>query len=93
MSGESVAVVADAYRAFAIDGLDRFLDYWTDDLEHRSMDGDPVYRDPIHGKKAMGVFLQDWIDTFDEFGIEPVELIDAGGKRSSRCCATADAPG
>ena len=23
--------------------------------------------------------MQDWIDTFDDFRIEPVELIDAGG--------------
>ena len=26
----------------------------------------------------MGVFIRDWIDTFDEFSIEPIELIDAG---------------
>jgi ketosteroid isomerase-like protein len=78
MSRENIAVVEDAYSAFAHEGLDRFLDYWTDDLVHRSMEGDPDYRDPIRGRKAMCVFLQDWIDTFDEFGIEPVELIDAG---------------
>jgi ketosteroid isomerase-like protein len=79
MSGENIAVVEDAYRAFAHEGLDRFLDCWTDDLEHRSMEGDPDYPDPIRGRQAMRVFLQDWIDTFDEFRIEPVELIDAGG--------------
>ena len=26
----------------------------------------------------MRAYAQDWIDTFDEFRIEPVELIDAG---------------
>ena len=26
----------------------------------------------------MRAYVQDWIDTFDEFRIEPVELIDAG---------------
>ena len=80
MSGENIAVVEDAYRAFADEGLDRFLDHWTDDLDHRSIEGDPDYRDPIRGKKAMCVFLQDWIDTFEDFRIEPVELIDAGGE-------------
>jgi ketosteroid isomerase-like protein len=27
----------------------------------------------------MRAYVQDWIDTFDEFKIEPVELIDADG--------------
>ena len=79
MSEENVvAVVEDAYRVFAREGLDPFLDYWTDDLDHRSIEGDPAYPWPIRGRRAMRAFLQDWIDTFEEFRIEPVELIDAG---------------
>jgi hypothetical protein len=27
----------------------------------------------------MRAYVQDWMDTFDEFWIEPVELIEAGG--------------
>jgi ketosteroid isomerase-like protein len=27
----------------------------------------------------MRAYVQDWIDTFDQFSIEPVELIDADG--------------
>ena len=80
MSQESIAAVEDAYRALASGGLDRFLEHWTDDLDHRSIEGAPDDRGPIHGKDAMRTYVQDWIDTFDEFSIEPVELMDAGGE-------------
>ena len=79
MREENVTAVEDAYRAFAHEGLDRFLEHWTDDLDHRSIEGAPDDRGPIHGKDAMRAYVQDWIDTFDEFNIEPVELIDAEG--------------
>jgi ketosteroid isomerase-like protein len=79
MSHQSIAAVEDAYRAFASGGIDRFLEHWTDDLDHRSIEGAPDDRGPIHGKDAMRTYVQDWIDTFDEFSIEPVELIDADG--------------
>jgi ketosteroid isomerase-like protein len=34
---------------------------------------------PCHGKDAVRAWLQDWIDMFDGFWMELVELIDAGG--------------
>ena len=34
---------------------------------------------PLHGKDAVRAWLQDWIDMFDGFWMELVELIDAGG--------------
>jgi ketosteroid isomerase-like protein len=79
MSRENVAVVEDAYRAFADQGLDRFLDHWSADLDHRSIEGAPDDRGPIHGRDAMRAYVEDWIETFDLFRIEPVELIDADG--------------
>ena len=79
MSEENVAAVEDAYMALARDGLDGFLDHWTDDLDHRSIEGAPDDRGPIHGKQAMRAYVQDWIDMFDAFRIAPVELIDAEG--------------
>jgi len=75
MSRESATVVEDAYEAFALEGLDRFIEHWTDDLDHRSIEGAPDDRGPIHGKEAMRAYVQDWMDTFDGFRIEPVELI------------------
>jgi ketosteroid isomerase-like protein len=78
MSTANVAAVEQAYEALADGGLDRFLDHWTDDLDHRSIEGAPDDRGAIHGRDAMRAYAQDWIDTFDEFRIEPVELTDAG---------------
>jgi ketosteroid isomerase-like protein len=76
MSQENVAAVEAAYEALARGGLDRFLDHWTENLDHRSIVGAPDDRGPIEGKDQMRAYVQDWIDTFDEFKIEPVELID-----------------
>jgi ketosteroid isomerase-like protein len=81
MSQENVAAVQAAYEALARGGLDRFIEHWTDDLDHRSIEGAPDDRGPIHGKNAMRAYVQDWIDLFDDFRIEPVELIDAGENR------------
>jgi ketosteroid isomerase-like protein len=78
MSQENVEVVKVAYEAFARGGLDRFVDHFSDDVDYRTVEGAPDDSGPIHGKDAVRAWLQDWIDTFDEFWFEPVELIDAG---------------
>jgi ketosteroid isomerase-like protein len=78
MSQENVAAVQTAANAFARDGLDAFAEFWTDDIDHRAVEGALDDRGPIHGKAEMRAYLQDWFDTFDDFRAEPVELIDAG---------------
>ncbi len=78
MSQENVEILRDAVVAFNRGDLDTWLDeYWADDIDYRAVEriDDPG---PIHGKDGMRVYLQDWIDTFDEFKVEPMELIDAG---------------
>jgi ketosteroid isomerase-like protein len=81
MSEENVEVVRAAYEAFARDGLDRFLEHFTDDVEYRVLAGAPdeLIHGPCHGKDAVRAWLQDWIDMFDGFWQQLVELIDAGG--------------
>jgi ketosteroid isomerase-like protein len=81
MSREDVAAVEAAYQALAVGGLDRFIEHWTDDLDHRSIEGAPDDRGPINGKTAMRAYLQDWFDMFDAYYVEQVELIDAGEGR------------
>jgi ketosteroid isomerase-like protein/ribosomal protein S18 acetylase RimI-like enzyme len=76
---DKIAVIEAAYEALADDGLDRFLDHWTEDLDHRSIEGAPDDRGPLRGRDAMRAYVQDWIDTFDGFEIHPIELIDGGG--------------
>src|SRR5262245_17730219 len=79
MSQENVEIVKAAYEAFARGGLDRWLQHFADDVDWRSIEGAPDDSGPIHGKKALREWLQDWIDMFDGFWMEPIELIDAGG--------------
>jgi ketosteroid isomerase-like protein len=78
MSEENVEVVRKAYEAFAREGLDRFMEHFADDVDYRAVEGAPDDSGPIHGTDAVRAWLQDWIDTFDEFWFEPIELIDAG---------------
>jgi len=79
MSQENVEIVRDAVVAFNRGDLDAFLDeYWADDIDWRAVEGALDDRGPIHGKDELRAYWQDWIDTFDQFKVEPVEVIDAG---------------
>ena len=78
MSQENVKTVRDAFAAFNRGALDAFLEYSTDDIDFRAAEGAPDDHGPIKGKEALRAFVQDWLDTFDDFRSEPVELIDAG---------------
>ena len=79
MSQENVEIVRVAYEAFAREGLDRFMEHFTDDVEYRALAGATADLRPLHGKDAVRAWLQDWIDMFDGFWMQLVELIDAGG--------------
>ena len=80
MSEENVEVVRVAYEAFAREGLDRFMEHFTDDVEYDVLTGGgSLVLGEVHGKDAVRAYFQDWIDTFDGFWQELVELIDAGG--------------
>jgi ketosteroid isomerase-like protein len=78
MSQENVEIVRAAAAAFNRGGLDAWLEYYRDDIDFRAAEGAPDDHGPINGKDALRAFVQDWLDTFDEFKLEPVELIDAG---------------
>jgi ketosteroid isomerase-like protein len=78
MSHENVAVVEAAWNAFGRDGLDALASYWTEDIDHRAIEGAPDDRGPMHGKDAVRAYYQDWLDTFDDVRTDVVELIKAG---------------
>jgi len=61
--------------------LDAYSENFADDVDYRAVAGAPDDHGPIHGKVAMRAYVQDWIDTFDEFRAQPIELIDAGGNQ------------
>ncbi len=74
-----IALIEAAYEALAEGGLDRFLEHWTEDLDHRAIEGALDDRGPLHGREAMRAYVQDWMDTFDGLEIQPIELVDGGG--------------
>ena len=81
MSQENVEIVRDAVVAYNRGDLDAWFEYCADDIDYRAVEGAPDDHGPIHGRVAMRAYLQDWIDTFDDLNVEPLELIDAGGEQ------------
>ena len=79
MSEENVKTVRDAAAAFNRGDLETWFEYLADDIDYRAAEGAPDDHGPIHGKDALRAYMQDWLDMFDDFKVEPVELIDAGG--------------
>ena len=78
MSEENVRVAQAATDAFARDGVDGWLEYFTDDVDYRAAEGAIDDRGPIHGKDALRAYAEDWLEMFDDVRFEPVEVIDAG---------------
>jgi ketosteroid isomerase-like protein len=78
MSNENVGVVEAATAAFARDGVDGWLEYFTDDVDYRAAEGAIDDRGPIHGRDALRAYAEDWTQMIDDVRFEPVELIDAG---------------
>jgi uncharacterized protein len=78
MSEEDVALVRRGFEAFAQGDPDAMGGFWADDIDYRAVEGALDDRGPMHGKDAVRAYVQDWLDMFDDFKVEPVELIDAG---------------
>ena len=78
MSEENVKAVRDAAAAFNRGDLDTWSEFWTDDIDYRAVEGAIDDRGPMHGKAAVRAYVQDWLDNFDNFRSEAVELLDAG---------------
>jgi hypothetical protein len=52
-------------------------EYWTDDIDYRAVEGAVDDQGSIHGKDAYRAYVQDWLDTFADFRLEPLEQIAA----------------
>jgi ketosteroid isomerase-like protein len=81
MSEENIKTIRDAAAAFNRGGVDAWLEYVADDIDYRAIEGAPDDPGPMHGRDAVRAYAQDWLDMFDEFRSEAVELIDAGEDR------------
>jgi ketosteroid isomerase-like protein len=78
MSEENVQIVRDAFAAFARGDLDTWMGYWAEDIDYRAIEGAVDDRCPIRGRTELRAYVQDWIDMFDGFTSEPIELLQAG---------------
>jgi uncharacterized protein len=78
MSQQNIQTVRDAAAAFNRGDVDTWLEYFADDIDYRAVEGALDDRGPMHGKDAVRAYVQDWLDMFDDFKVEPAELIDAG---------------
>jgi ketosteroid isomerase-like protein len=81
MTEKNVALIQQAYAAWNRAGLDAFSEYWAEDARWQSIPGAPDDRGPMRGWSHVRAYLEDWLETFDDFRVEPVELIDAGAGR------------
>jgi ketosteroid isomerase-like protein len=78
MSEENAEVIKSAYAAWHREGLDAFAEYWAEDTRWRSIQGAPDDRGPMHGRAVVRAYIEDWLETFDDFRVDLVELIDVG---------------
>jgi len=78
MSEENVDVVRRMLQAFADGGLDAMPELWDADIDWRAAEGAIDDVGEMHGPVAVRRYIQDWIDTFDDFGVVVEELRDAG---------------
>ena len=79
MSRENVEIVEAGLRAFSRDGFDAIAEHWTEDLDHRAIEGALDDRGPIKGREELRAYMQDWLEMFDDFKVEPLDVADAGG--------------
>ena len=74
-------VVRNSLRAFADGGLDALAEFWDADIDWRAAEGAIDDVGEMHGPVAVRRYVQDWIDTFDDFSVVVEELRDVGDDR------------
>jgi len=81
MSQENVDVVRRMLQAFADGGLDAVDEFVDPDIDWRAAEGAVDDVGEMHGPVAVRRYVQDWIDTFDDFSVVVEELRDVGDDR------------
>jgi len=81
MSQENVEVVRQMLQAFADGGLAAMAEFWDPDIDWRAAEGALDDAGEMHGPVAVRRYIQDWIDTFDDFSVVVEQLRDVGDNR------------
>lgn len=69
------------FQAFTDGGLDAYAEFWDPDIDYRAAEGAIDDVGEMHGPVAVRRYVQDWIDTFDDFSVVVEELRDAEDDR------------
>jgi ketosteroid isomerase-like protein len=77
MSKQNVEVMRRAYEAMNRAGLDAVVQFAHPDIE--AVPPPELPAAPARGMEAVKQLARQWVETFDDFKIEPERFIDAGG--------------
>jgi ketosteroid isomerase-like protein len=78
MSQENVEIVRQANEAFNRGDIERCLAIYADDVEVEDLMNAPDLPSKVHGIEEFRQVVMAWVQEFDGFRIEIVELIDDG---------------
>jgi ketosteroid isomerase-like protein len=81
MSQENVELVRRMLQGFTDGGLDTIDEFLDPDVDWRAAEGAVDDVGEMHGPDAVRRYIQDWIDTFDDFSVVVEELRDIGDDR------------
>ena len=78
---ENVEIVRRAFQAFADRGFDAMAEFWDPEIDWRAAEGAIDDVGEMHGQVAVRRYMEDWIDTFDDYSVVVEELRDVGDDR------------
>ena len=81
MSQANVEIVRSALVALADGGVDALAEFLHPEINWRAMEGAPDDVGEMQGTEAARRYVEDWLETFDDFTTTPEELLDAGEDR------------
>jgi ketosteroid isomerase-like protein len=73
---ESTDMIRRAYDAWHRDGIEAFIEFWAEDVRWRSIEGAPDDRGPMRGRAEIRSYLEDWMETFDQFHVDVLDLVE-----------------
>jgi ketosteroid isomerase-like protein len=81
MSQENVEVVRDSLKALDDGGVDAIAEFWHPEISWRAIEGALDDVGEMEGIEAARLYVQDWLDTFDDFSVVPEELLNIDDDR------------
>ena len=81
MSAENVEIVRRSLQAYDELGIDGYVELVDENISWRAIEGALDDAGELHGIEALRRYLGDWLETFADITMAPIELLDVGGER------------